>query len=1027
MSELKGPYSRFELNDMVRLRAEPSLVGVVREILALEGSGYQYKVFFSIDDQRYVNEADLQPLVETLLEEVTFRVRRHLDDLRREILLAKLKTPYGENLFSLRASRVEFHPYQFKPVLKLLYRPDHRLLIADEVGLGKTIEAGIIMSELHARLDLRRVLVICPGSLRIKWRDEMRSRFEEHFELLDAPRLRDFFGDYSRMGMATRKKGIVSLELIRRPEFLERIATEAVHFDLVVIDEAHHCRNRDSRAFELATLISDNADALLLLTATPLHLGKPDLFNLLQIVSPGLFEAFETFEDQVEPNRYINLASRLVQANRPDEALLTLREIESTSQRERYLADPYYLEITELLERSELDRELAVRIQRGLLELNSLAHVYTRTRKREVMEHAPVREAHTVRFDFSDQEREFYEGTVRFVRQHWQHTRQHPGALGFALVTRERQAASCLPAFRDHYASGMVQLYATPEDLSMVEGLVGDGDGDETQEFPEAIQTAARQLGEAARNLGHTDTKFKAFLSVLKTVLDEEPDAKVLVFSFFKRTLDYLHQKLRVEGIDAFHIHGDIDVFARSGIVEQFQSSDGARVLLSSEVGSEGLDFQFCHVVFNYDLPWNPMKVEQRIGRVDRFGQLSQKIAIYNFIAAGTIEDRIFSRLYARIRIFEEAIGDLEAILGEVMRDLTQQLYTKELSPEQEEQLADQAANAILLGRHQMEEFEEVKNEFIGQDAILQQDVRSAEASGRFVSPEEIRALVTSYLASAFPGSQLRDNDGDRTWYMVPDSDFVQAMHTHVYKKERTDLSHQQFLERLRAGKLMPITFSDDIAYERKLVEFLTIRHPITRAAISFWDENSPGGPPVLVVHLNGRDVVAGTFYFFVFILRNEGIRIEEKLIPVLISADSHQVVKDASEEFLRIIQTGEGAGPGEMHELSEAEYQSAHDVAVKHMGTFRAEVEEDTRKLNDARVNARRFAILQTFDAKIRRVAESLERVRERRIQRMRSAQLENLKAARRASIEEIESRRDVSVTYTLDISGLVVITAKE
>ena len=132
------------------------------------------------------------------------------------------------------------------------------------------------------------------------------------------------------------------------------------------------------------------------------------------------------------------------------------------------------------------------------------------------------------------------------------------------------------------------------------------------------------------------------------------------------------------------------------GIIDSFRAGDGAKVLLSSEVGSEGLDFEFCHVLVNYDLPWNPMKVEQRIGRLDRYRPENSRIAIYSLVAADTIEDRIYARLFERIDIFEQAVGDLEAILGEVMRGLTGEVYRRMLTPEEEMRLADQAADNVL-------------------------------------------------------------------------------------------------------------------------------------------------------------------------------------------------------------------------------------------------------------------------------------------------------------------------------------------
>lgn len=293
---------------MVRLRRDKSKGGVIYSEPLLTERGWQYEVFFSSDDRRFLIEADLTSSVEMEVDEAGHIRFGNIDDLLRSLLLLKIRQPVAEFLYGVYASRTKFEVYQFKPALKFLGNPDQRLLIADEVGLGKTIEAGIIYLELHARLDLMRVLVVCPPALKLKWQDEMRSRFDENFTILESEHLNRLFDDYRRHGENTRLRGIVSLPLLRRRERAETIAEMGMHFDLVIIDEAHHCRNPTTLSHNIASVLSDNADAMLLLTATPLHLGNQDLFHLLNILDPGDFDYLESFEVRIVPNRYINRA-----------------------------------------------------------------------------------------------------------------------------------------------------------------------------------------------------------------------------------------------------------------------------------------------------------------------------------------------------------------------------------------------------------------------------------------------------------------------------------------------------------------------------------------------------------------------------------------------------------------------------------------------------------------------------------------------------------------------------------------------
>ena len=161
-------------------------------------------------------------------------------------------------------------------------------------------------------------------------------------------------------------------------------------------------------------------------------------------------------------------------------------------------------------------------------------------------------------------------------------------------------------------------------------------------------------------------------------------------------------------------IHGDVKPDERARRIAAFRDSATTRVLLTTEVGSEGLDFQFCDTMFNYDLPWNPMRVEQRIGRIDRYGQTAKRIRIYSFFLRGTIEERILERLYTRIGIFEESIGELEPILGPIVSELTREVFRSDLSADEEAAVAEQYAQMIIQRREQERELESVEQQAPG-------------------------------------------------------------------------------------------------------------------------------------------------------------------------------------------------------------------------------------------------------------------------------------------------------------------------
>ena len=361
--------------------------------------------------------------------------------------LAKLEKPLADNLYSFAASRTERLPHQFKAVLKLLANPYGRLLIADEVGLGKTIEAGIILTELNARGPLDHVLVVCPSALTGKWRQEMRDRFLLDFEVVNSQGFRDFVSTDAAGPSPEPRRVIASLELMRRAENLEALGTAAPAIDVVVVDEAHHLRNVGTASNELGEVLTGLAETVVFLTATPLNLGRDDFFQLMRLLVPEEFPQLDVFTALIEPNAHINLALRRLRATWPPqfaEALDALRKVEEMAFGGRFIRSGRYIGTRLILERGArgevVEREDVVRCQRNLIELNTLSHVFTRTRKREVQEFFPTRRSATVGVTFTADETAFYDAVTDWALETYADRAAH-----LVAATFQRLAASCLP------------------------------------------------------------------------------------------------------------------------------------------------------------------------------------------------------------------------------------------------------------------------------------------------------------------------------------------------------------------------------------------------------------------------------------------------------------------------------------------------------------------------------------------------------------------------------------------------------
>lgn len=1008
----------FQPGQEVSVINSPAQRGKINKACGFINGTWNYEVYFSSENIRTYKETDLK------IYQPGFQWCG-LQDYLRDLAFLKLNNPHGDNLYALYGSRTKFEVYQFKPAVKFLANPDQRLLIADEVGLGKTIEAGIIFLELQARLGLDRVLIVCPSSLRFKWQDEMKSRFDEDFTLLDTQGIQRFLEIYRQQGSQTRLRGIVSLEAIRRKEIAEKFVN--VKLDLVIIDEAHHCRNTATLANAIASTLTENSDAALLLTATPLQMGREDLFNLLNILSPGEFDNFQAFADRLAPNQYINRAAQMLALGNYKEALKEVRHVEATSERKRFLGNPYYQMVVRILSKQHPNSEELITAQRRLLELNTLSSVFTRTRKRDIQSNVPKRTAYTLTVNFSKEEKDYYDNLVdevryEFMREHW-----NGMGSGWVTIMKERQAASCISAVMKKQGLSDIE---TPEEEAFEGDFTDTQLEQETEEKPFQIglhwdnSDEPRRLKPRPKKFSKItrDTKFDVFWGALENILKENSTSKVLVFSFFVGTIEHVYHELQKRGVNARAIHGKINVHDRQKIIEEFQDDPSIRVLISSDVGSEGLDFQFCDTLFNYDLPWNPMKVEQRIGRIDRFGQTASRIRIYNLVIEDSVESRILFRLYERIEIFKQSIGDIEVILGDQIRELTQAVFSSRLSPREEIEQAERAADNILRQKQEMEEFEKNKLQFLGQEAIFSTAVNNTIDSGRFISEVEICALVKGYMEDRFSLSRIEQNvSHEATYSLNVNTDFSEAIRSFIEQHRKYDRSSQQFLTKALTGKIIPLTFSNELAYQRKLLEFITPRHPLTQAALEHWKQKREGSKLINRFTIETDIAPSGGYYFFVYLLETEGVSRNSRIIPVVISTTTGEMNRELSQQFIRLSQTSAREFEIKTGGCDLTLMDAVENQAVSLMANIRDQLLSEMETSNDVLVNARLSAVEQSYLAKRSRIEGILRKVDNASIQRMYRGQLNNLETRKQIKIHEIEAGREFNVSFSLQLRGCV------
>ncbi len=464
---------------------------------------------------------------------------------------------------------IETFWHQVETVRKVLKQFRGRVLLADEVGLGKTIEAGMVLKEYLLRGMAERVLVLTPASLVGQWREELETKFDvpcatTHDALLrDGP---DAFWDQKRI--------IASLAVARRREQAERLSRR--NFDLVIVDEAHHLRDRASQSYKLVDRL--NKRFLLLLSATPVQNDLVELYNLLTLLKPGIFKTLKEFR-----------AAYMV-AGKPREP-----------------ANPDRLR--------ELMRGAMIRNTRAVVALK-----------------LPHRHAVTVRVDGEKGERQAYENLAAEAR--------------------------CLGAGGNSGAQRMT--------LRHLLGAAGSSPAAAAAAVKRMIERHPRAptwraLAKRWEALG-AGGKEAALIELLR----RNPGEKKLVFVHYRETLAHLAGLLTKAGLPFARFEGSLSGPEKDAAIAEFR--DKVPVLLCTESGGEGRNIQFCNTLINFDVPWNPMAIEQRIGRIDRIGQ-SREVFVFNLVTRGTLEEQVLHLLDEKISMFELVVGEVGAILGSIEED----------------------------------------------------------------------------------------------------------------------------------------------------------------------------------------------------------------------------------------------------------------------------------------------------------------------------------------------------------------------
>ena len=579
-------------------------------------------------------------------------------------------------LFAVSVAQVDPLPHQIEAVYHYILRnPRIRFLLADDPGAGKTIMTGLLLKELKYRGLVQRTLIVVPGHLKDQWLREMKERFGETFTVVDRSVINATWG---RNVWQEHPQVITSMDFAKQDDV--RATLSEVHWDLVVVDEAHKMaayqygeKTTRTERYRLGELLSRTSNFLLFLTATP-HRGDPENFRLfLDLLQPGLFANTDLLRESVQNADHPLFLRRLKE---------DLRDFEG-----RPLFPP--------------------------------RHVATKT------------------YRLSDDEKRLYNAVTEYVEKSYNKAlAAEKRNVAFALLILQRRLASSLRAVRRSLERRKERL---EELLKLGKWLAERGtvDEEELEDDPEAerlkreeelverltaaetreeLQAEINTLAELTRLAREAEQhELETKLTELRKVMEDEQlqqtREKLLIFTESRETLEYLTEKLRGWGYSVVTLHGGMNLDARIRAEHEFR--ERAQVMVSTEAGGEGINLQFCSLMVNYDIPWNPNRLEQRMGRIHRYGQ-QKEVHIYNLVAADTREGKVLGALFRKLEQIQAALGsdrvfDVigEVIPGQSLKELIVQAITNRRTLEEiiadietlpDEEAVRKAREAVLEG-----------------------------------------------------------------------------------------------------------------------------------------------------------------------------------------------------------------------------------------------------------------------------------------------------------------------------------------
>lgn len=997
-----------------------------------------YLVFQNGKKNRY-KEGELLPYVDKEAELMNKIMRgdfANAESFQKYAYYRLFSESQDGNLYSYQGNKIIFNPFQYKPLLKFLGPgSDERLLVADEVGVGKTIESGIIIDELISRGDLKHndaIIIVCPSVLCTKWRKELKTKFQiDDFYVHDGKSLSFLLNEIKETGKIHYTHSIVSEQLFRGEKY-QQLLKECLEergeafFSLLIVDECHHYRNPGTNTNKFGSLLSLCSERVVMLSATPFNLKSDDFYNQLHMLNPTMFPEQSVFNHLLKQIRSVNKAITLVKKDDVESRGQLINYIETLrpiAEQNQYIADSFRDIYDRIVAGEILSTKDKVDFEKILEKLNPISSSFTRTLKRDAIEHRVTRETMTLDVRFSSEEADVYNSFLEINLERYKMLGISERAFGLILNGLERIAASSIVALEKNVNKF---IHMPVEDFARAISEDEEIDIKAAKVMLQMLKDSYSELMFKIKNVGCNDSKYNTFKKLVENVqLATGENKRIIVFSFYTETLKYLRRRLNEDGYKVTLMYGktpeetpnsqkDEDGFpivGRSDAMKGFEDGE-YEIMLVSEVGGEGLDFQFCSALINYDLPYNPMRIEQRIGRIDRMGQEADKIIIGNLCIENTIDVVINRVLLSRISAATDLIGEMEPIIAQGLAEINELIITKEFTEEELLKREKEIEQRIEKAKQTREEFDEARYELVNDKGFRDEFEDSIKKSR--ISPHESLLFTYCFLKKE-NGCSLKILT-DTSGIIHVSKDICERVKAYLKKmnlgKQGEEL--QMLIE--KNGDLL-IDFEGDSAYSNKEAVFFKPVGAWTHFVIDYLRALNVENPENLffgsIRAKEVDDLEKGRFWLFSYEMEFDGFFDSKSYEYFICKEDAtavHVLDDDQKKEIFQNIRVSKKPDSILLDYFDEAKMK-AEDLAEER----KEEIAKEAISGNAIKIGSRIEAIRNLSGIRVRNLEDELIGATGKEEERIRRA-IAREKSKTTEKINILEEKLNYVGTYSLD-----------